>query len=70
MASFFLSRIDVLVDGLLSQRIQRNGVEPTGAADLFGASALASARPSPVRRKYFRRPSGELATASSSGSTS
>ena len=45
VASFFLSRIDVLVDGLLSQRIGREGGDGgTGPASLFGTSAIASAR--------------------------
>ena len=45
VASFFLSRIDVLVDGLLSQRIDREvGVAGAGPASLFGTSAIASAR--------------------------
>ncbi|MDT8435217.1 MAG: transaldolase [Gemmatimonadota bacterium] len=44
VASFFLSRIDVLVDSLLSQRLvpDRHGAGP--APSLFGAAALASAR--------------------------
>ena len=45
VASFFLSRIDVLVDGLLSQRIDRGGGDPAGGpASLFGTAAIASAR--------------------------
>jgi transaldolase/glucose-6-phosphate isomerase len=44
VASFFLSRIDVLVDGLLSQRIDRREAVSDGPASLFGAAAIASAR--------------------------
>jgi transaldolase/glucose-6-phosphate isomerase len=44
VASFFLSRIDVLVDGLLAQRIDRASAEPDGPAALFGTAAIASAR--------------------------
>jgi transaldolase/glucose-6-phosphate isomerase len=44
VASFFLSRIDVLVDGLLSQRIDRREATPEGPASLFGTAAIASAR--------------------------
>jgi transaldolase/glucose-6-phosphate isomerase len=44
VASFFLSRIDVLVDGLLAHRIDRNSTEPDGPAALFGTAAIASAR--------------------------
>jgi transaldolase/glucose-6-phosphate isomerase len=44
VASFFLSRIDVLVDGLLAQRIDRNSAEPDGPSALFGTGAIASAR--------------------------
>ncbi len=44
VASFFLSRIDVLVDGLLAHRIDRDSAEPDGPAALFGTAAIASAR--------------------------
>ena len=44
VASFFLSRIDVLVDGLLAHRIDRDSADPEGPAALFGAAAIASAR--------------------------
>ncbi|MCL7967678.1 MAG: bifunctional transaldolase/phosoglucose isomerase [marine benthic group bacterium] len=44
VASFFLSRIDVLVDGLLSQRIDRRNADSAGPASLFGTAAIASAR--------------------------
>jgi transaldolase/glucose-6-phosphate isomerase len=44
VASFFLSRIDVLVDGLLAHRIDRKSAKPDGPSALFGTSAIASAR--------------------------
>lgn len=44
VASFFLSRIDVLVDSLLAHRIDRSSADPEGPAALFGRAAIASAR--------------------------
>ena len=44
VASFFLSRIDVLVDGLLAHRIDRTSAKPDGPSALYGTSAIASAR--------------------------
>ncbi len=44
VASFFLSRIDTLVDGLLAQRVDRSEAEPEGPASLYGLAAVASAR--------------------------
>ena len=44
VASFFLSRIDVLVDSLLAHRIDRTSAKPDGPSALFGTSAIASAR--------------------------
>ncbi len=43
VASFFLSRIDVLVDSLLSHRVRVPGAEPA-AQDLYGRAAVASAK--------------------------
>ncbi|MBT8461030.1 MAG: bifunctional transaldolase/phosoglucose isomerase, partial [Gemmatimonadetes bacterium] len=43
VASFFLSRIDVLVDSLLSHRVRVPGTEPA-AQDLYGRAAVASAK--------------------------
>jgi transaldolase / glucose-6-phosphate isomerase len=44
VASFFLSRIDVLVDGLLSHRIDGRAARPEGPASLLGTAAIASAK--------------------------
>ncbi|MGW8282815.1 MAG: bifunctional transaldolase/phosoglucose isomerase, partial [Gemmatimonadota bacterium] len=44
VASFFLSRIDVLVDSLLAHRIDRSTADPEGPAALFGRAAIASAK--------------------------
>jgi len=44
VASFFLSRIDVLVDSLLSQRIDARTAVPEGPASLLGTAATASAK--------------------------
>lgn len=43
VASFFLSRIDVLVDALLAHRVAPFPVSP-GAQDLYGRAAVASAK--------------------------
>ena len=43
VASFFLSRIDVLVDGLLSHRVRASAASPA-AQDLYGRAAVASAK--------------------------
>ena len=44
VASFFLSRIDVLVDPLLEKRMHGNGPQAELAAKLHGQTAIASAR--------------------------
>ncbi len=44
VASFFLSRIDVLVDGLLAHRIDGRTAVPGGPASLLGTAAIASAK--------------------------
>jgi len=57
VASFFLSRIDVLVDGLLSQRIDGRTAVPDGPASLFGTAAIASAKL--AYRAWERRVGGD-----------
>jgi transaldolase len=44
VASFFLSRIDVLVDPILQQKMQTGGREAKIAATLYGQVAIASAK--------------------------
>jgi transaldolase/glucose-6-phosphate isomerase len=51
VASFFLSRIDVLVDTLLSHRVRQSAATPA-AQDLYGRAAVASAKL--AYRSYLR----------------
>lgn len=44
VASFFLSRIDVLLDPRLESLIQANGVHPGAASEIHGQTAIASAK--------------------------
>ena len=44
VASFFLSRIDVLIDPLLTQLVERGGEQASQARELKGQVAIASAR--------------------------
>lgn len=54
VASFFLSRIDVLVDGILAQHLRatRDAAERSPAGSLLGEAAIASAKL--ARRKFLR----------------
>jgi transaldolase len=53
VASFFVSRVDTLLDQLLEHRIDRNDpAAPTMAAQLVGRAAVANAK---VAYKYFRQ---------------
>jgi len=55
VASFFLSRIDVLVDGVLSHRVRAGSAQPA-AQHLFGRAAVASAK---LAYRSYRRLAAE-----------
>jgi transaldolase len=57
VASFFLSRIDVLIDPLLSQLVERGGEKASQARKLQGQVAIASARQAyQIYKEIFRGP--------------
>jgi len=57
VASFFLSRIDVLIDPLLTQRVERGGEQASQARKLQGQVAIASARQAyQIYKEIFKGP--------------